>query len=171
MQRTKTYEYGCVMINVAFPLSGIQSYIQRNDVYNNNTNDYGLPTTPHITLLYGLHKDVPLSKVVTIIDKYTFGNINIGSATIFDNKDYDVLKFNIESENLSSCNKDLKKLPHTSTFSDYIPHLTIGYLKKGTGAKYTALFKNFKNSVSPSYVTYSTVENDTFKIPIKINLQ
>lgn len=157
------------MLNVACPLTGLHSYIDRRDVYNNNEGNYGLEETPHVTLLYGLHKGVDLVDVIKVVDKFTFTLLKVGNVSKFDNPEYDVLKFGVEGPHLADCNKALKKLPNKSTFPNYVPHLTIGYLKKGTADKYIAMFKRFKIDTYPSSITFSTPEGDSFKIPIKIN--
>jgi hypothetical protein len=167
MNTVKKYDYGCVMLNVPYHASGIHEYIYSSDVYNNDGT--GLETTPHITLLYGLHKGVSLVDVLNVLKNFQFGVLKIGNVSKFDNEHFDVLKFGVDGESLHECNKVLKKLPHTSKFPDYKPHLTVGYLKKGTADYYIKLLKNFKIETYPSYATYSTAEGDKYKVPIKIN--
>lgn len=164
----KKYEYGCVMLNVAYPTAGVHSYIQSSHVYNNDGT--GLETTPHITLLYGLHKEVMLVDVLRVMENFSFGNLTISDVSKFEQEDFDVLKFSVTGESLHECNKKLKKLPCTVKFPDYKPHLTIAYLKKGYADYYISILKKFKIETYPSSATYSHADGDKFKIPIKINL-
>jgi 2'-5' RNA ligase len=57
--------------------------------------------------------------------------------SLFENDEYDVLKFNVISNDLAKLNKLMKgNFEYTSNYPNYIPHLTIAYLKKGEGKKY-----------------------------------
>ena len=78
------------------------------------------------------------------ISNNTKNNIKVKSTKIthFSGEEYDVVKFDIESDLLHKINKELVKFPHTSDFPDYIPHMTISYVKKGTGKKYNRKLKN-----------------------------
>ena len=86
---------------------------------------------------------------------------------------YDVLKFDVYTEDnfLNKVNETLRQnLPYENDYSDYRPHLTIGYFKKGTAKKYIPLFKNIKYEVEPSYVTYSKPNGEKYKIKINKNI-
>ena len=48
----------------------------------------------------------------------------------------------------------MQKFPHTSSFNEYHPHMTIAYVKKGLGEKYIREFKN-KFSVTGDQMVYS----------------
>jgi 2'-5' RNA ligase len=93
----------------------------------------------HVTLLYGLHSDVTDSQVIDILKNWKSKDIkiSINGIDIFENKDCDVIKMNVESDSLNELNKQLSQLPHTTNIiPDYKPHLTIAYVKKGLGSKY-----------------------------------
>jgi hypothetical protein len=47
-----------------------------------------------------------------------------------------VLKLDVDCDVLHKVNKELSKLPHTTEYPNYKPHVTIAYLKPGLGKKY-----------------------------------
>ena len=161
-------EYGCVMLYFSFPqIKNIQSQINSLDIYDED--GFGLENKPHCTLLYGLHPEVTLEQVQSIIDDYTFSTYDIYNPSLFKKTLYDVLKFNVKGDNLKQINKELKKYPYTNEYKDYIPHLTIGYLESGEGDKYVELLKGEEYILTPTHVVYSTPNNEQHKI--KINLK
>ncbi len=61
----KTYEFGCVMVDVPVKnWNEITQFIDSDDVYTVSGNDtYGIQDRPHLTLLYGTHKEVESKQV------------------------------------------------------------------------------------------------------------
>jgi len=165
---TSTYDYGCVMLYFNVPeMNEIHSRIDKEHVYTESGDvTYGLEDEPHCTLLYGLHAGVSVSDVKWIIREYDFSKCEIHNASLFEN-DYDVLKFDVKGDSLHECNATLSKLPHTTNYPDYHPHMTIGYLQKGTGKTYVQKLKGFKKSIKPKYIVYSTPNGNKYKIQIK----
>lgn len=126
-------EYGCLMLRVTDEqLKDIVPNIPENELH-----EEGLDKQSHVTILYGLHEEVSWKEC-----KEQIGNIGgiddivVNDISIFDNDEYDVLKFSVSSPTLHKLNGIMKKLPHQETFPVYKPHITIGYLKKGEGKKY-----------------------------------
>lgn len=168
---TGSYEYGCVMLYFTFPeLFKIQDIIDLEDIYEEEDDDsYGLEDEPHCTLLYGLHDEVSLDQVESVLDKYTYYTVKADNASLFKKDIYEVLKFDIEGDSLQETNKDLKKFPYTSDYPDYHPHLTVGYLKPGRGEKYIKALKSKEYWIAPQYAVYSMSDNTKHKITIKID--
>lgn len=116
----------------------IISFINPEDIYRPEDPSKGLETDPHITVLYGLHdtvSDSDIQEVVNQIDSSRL-NLKINGVGVFENKDFDVVKFNVESEYLHQMNSMFRALPYSSDYPDYKPHITIAYVKQGTGKKY-----------------------------------
>jgi 2'-5' RNA ligase len=66
------------------------------------------------------------------------GEVKLTNVSIFDNDDYDVLKIEVESDALNKLNQAISdNLDCTDTHPTYNPHVTVAYLKKGRGKKYT----------------------------------
>lgn len=143
----KLYDFGCVMLYPKIDdWKNIISMINEEDVYKPEDKTYGIEKSPHITLLYGLHKDVSKEDVKDAIDKFKGKEISIkvDGVGIFENEEFDVVKLNIIG-NLDDINKELCKLPHTNDYPDYKPHMTISYVNKGTSKKY--IDKNFRFNI------------------------
>ena len=135
----KLYRYGCVMVYLDIPnWDSIVSHIKSEDLYKPDEKRYGLETNPHVTILYGLHQDVSDEDVINVFSTINIGDISldIDGIDCFENQDFDVIKMNVKSDTLNFLNKELSKLPHTTDYPDYKPHITIAYLLPGHGKKY-----------------------------------
>lgn len=172
------HDYGCVMLYVddfTKKMNEIHSLIDKDDIYNGQEGDdrsYGLEKDPHVTILYGLHDTVSLEDINEQLNDSSFSTLSIKDVSLFGN-DYDVLKFDIgDAKPLIFYNKKLSKLPNSNTFPNYIPHMTIGYLKKGKGQKYVDLIKEkYKEweGIVPSHIVYSEANGKQNKIKINID--
>lgn len=102
----------------------------------------GLEAAPHITIRYGLATDAP-GPVVAILGAYAPLSVTIGPVHVFEPEDepYDVVVLRLESEALRSMNAALREadIPQTDTQAGYVPHLTLGYVRKGRGVAYRGL--------------------------------
>lgn len=174
---TPKYEYGCVMLYFQFPkMTELHKIINPNDIYEADINGgYGLETEPHCTLLYGLHDGVSLENVTSILDNFKFGECKIYNPSLFENEDFDVLKFDVGYTTrggafLQKANIELAKLPNTQTYPDYHPHMTVAYLKPGMGKKYVDLISKSAEPefiVQPDYAVYSVPSGTKTKIEIR----
>jgi 2'-5' RNA ligase len=135
----KLYRYGCVMLYLNIPnWKSIISRIDESDLYDAENPTHGYETSPHVTILFGLHSNVNDEDVIKVFDglKSSDLDINIEGIDCFKNKDFDVVKMNVESNKLNELNKELSKLPHTTDYPDYKPHITLAYVLPGKGEKY-----------------------------------
>ena len=164
------YDFGCVMLYFTFPeINKIHDAIDPEDIYTEEGDrSYGLEDEPHTTLLFGSHSDVTTEDIKKVLDNYTYSPCKIYNVSLFENPKYDVLKFDVKGNNLHKTNEDLKQYPYTSDFPNYHPHLTIGYLKPGTGKKYTKMLKGLEYELIPNYAIYSKPNGEKDKIKIKI---
>lgn len=131
------FKYCCASIEIPNLTQEINKW-QNNNIDNSIVDEKeGLEKDPHVTILWGLHD--------TFIDELNdiakgFGRpieLSLGKMNRFNTDDrYDVLMVEINSNDLFELNKQLRKLPYTNTYSDYKPHLTIGYFKKGEVDKF-----------------------------------
>jgi hypothetical protein len=162
------YEFGAVLLYFDFPeINKIQDTIDPKDIYYvKGDRSYGLEDEPHTTLLYGLHDGISTIDIKKSIEDLYFGTCILDNASLFINPEYDVLKFDVEGYGLHDANHILKQFPHTSSFPVYHPHLTIGYLKKGTGEKYIKNLNQFSFKLKPKNLVYSKPngERDVLKI-------
>jgi 2'-5' RNA ligase/DNA polymerase III epsilon subunit-like protein len=159
IKESSGYEYGCVMVEV--PVSNwdeITSYINPEDVYTGGDDAHGIQENPHVTILYGLHEGVTEEQVKSVFEGFTESiNIEVDGIGVFENKDYDVVKFNVNPDGaLQDLHDKLSEFPNSNSFPDYKPHITIAYVNKGTGKKY----------VKPDYkYTVKNVDKITYSLP------
>jgi len=138
-RKSENLSYGCLMLYAKVPDWNDKIHIvNKEDIYEKN-DDYGYEKEPHITILYGLHhdeinKEELYEKIKELICPVT---VKIENIDIFENDEFDVVKFNVPAINqLKEYHKEFLKFPNTQTFSGYKPHMTIAYVKKGEGKKY-----------------------------------
>lgn len=165
-------KFACLMLNteskkLADYIAELHRKIDKRDV-----NEDGLETEPHITLLYGISLSENPEKMKQWIDKILSGGVSVkvGDLSLFENNEYDVLKLDVDKENLiafrDSC---MKEFSNTQTFPDYKPHITIAYLKKGKGKKYTSL-EGFEKEIMLDCAIYSYYDLEGKRSDFKVNL-
>ena len=160
IKESSGYEYGCVMVEV--PVSNwdeITSSIDPEDVYTGGDDTHGIQENPHVTILYGLHDGVTEDQVKSVFEGFNDTiNIEVNGVGIFENKDYDVVKFNVNPDGaLQELHDKLSEFPNSNDFPDYKPHITIAYVKKGTGKKYVK--PDYKYTVkNVDKITYSMAD-------------
>lgn len=133
-------EYAFLMIDYDTPdiISGIHNALSDEEIYADDTDDYGIEHETHVTLVPCLDNNVDINELKAMlepIDKYKLMLNNISMFT--NNENYDVLKCDANSFTLKDTNKRITdKFPTHSEYKDYHPHVTIAYLKKGIGDRY-----------------------------------
>ena len=96
--------------------------------------DDGVDDEPHITCQYGFHDDVTIEEITKFCNKIKHPiNIELGEISRFENDEHDVIKVDVNSEDLHKLSDAIRK--HfdgriTITFDEYHPHMTLGYVKK-----------------------------------------
>jgi len=167
-EKKATYDYGCAMLYFDFPeMTELHKKIEKADVFvDPKDSTFGLETEPHCTLLYGLHDDVAIDTIKKIVNGFNFGECSIKAPSLFENEKFDVLKYDVEGSGLHDCNAELSKLPHTTDYPDYHPHMTVAYLKTGMGKKYINILGATPITLKPSYIVYSQPDGTKTKINI-----
>jgi 2'-5' RNA ligase len=117
----------------------ILSEVDPKDLHDNDEGQFGLENEPHVTLLYGFHDVVTHGLIAKICEKVRPMGFSVEGLSYFDAEDYDVLKFDVESSYARKLNSLLSRLPHTTEFPDYSPHMTVAYLRKGRADSYLHL--------------------------------
>lgn len=99
----------------------------------------GRELAPHITVKYGLHTDDP-AEVAEIVRGLEPVVATLGKTSIFEGGEYDVVKVEVDSDELRRLNALLcERLECTDTHPEYLPHVTLAYVKPGEGQKYAGL--------------------------------
>jgi hypothetical protein len=113
----------------------IPRWVSKNIPQNNILR---LEHRPHVTVYYGADKrDIP--KIEEVMENYGRPiRAMLGEFDIFEHPEQDVLYIKIIGESFHKLHDKLAGLPNSRppTKPDYTPHLTVAYLKKGTGRKY-----------------------------------
>ena len=143
-QKEEEPTYGCVMLEPEKIKDWEENHlsgINEDDIYEDPKDDsFGLEEEPHITVLYGIHEDeIDPSVVVDMMEqKMKPITLQVSEIDIFENEDYDVVKYNIPVTKKLQEYRDMfmKAFENTQTFPNYKPHMTIAYVKKGAGKKY-----------------------------------
>jgi 2'-5' RNA ligase len=165
-ERTGDIEYAALMLEINIEnWDEILKKIKKEDLYEKE--GFGKEKIPHITILYGFHNNVKSKDVFDKIkdELKTAFTVKIKNISCFNTKEYDVLKINIESKFLEKLNKIVKSFPYTNSFSDYHPHMTIAYLKRGCGRKYEDVIdlgtnNTFHSTEEKFKIVYSTVNGN-----------
>jgi hypothetical protein len=162
-----TIDYNCLMVDVAYPeWRKILDKIDPKDVYDEP--GFGLEKNPHVTVLYGLHETVKFKTIKDFIIKHATKPVELEGLKIshFKSKEYDVVKIDVRSKDLSRLNNLVtKEFPYTSDFPEYHPHITIGYVKKGFGKKYDQELKAIKLTASKFSYSYPNKKaSDKFSV-------
>jgi uncharacterized membrane protein (UPF0127 family)/ATP-dependent DNA ligase/2'-5' RNA ligase len=109
--------------------------VLRNKIDPNDLNEDGKEGHPHITVMYGFTESDP-DVVIKAVKANGGGKVRLGKTSLFKNDERDVLKVSITGRALHNLHKALTGVDNEETFKIYIPHVTLAYLKAGTGEKY-----------------------------------
>ena len=162
----KKYPYGCAMLQFDFP----EMKLFHEKIDPKDLTDSGFETEPHVTLLYGLHDDeIDDKKVIDVCQSVKIGAMDLHNVSLFENEDFDVLKFDVRSNFLHKINEKLTEFPHTTDFPEYHAHSTIAYLKPGKGKEYVEKFSNRSFEVYPTRFVYS--KSDGKKIQAGVSMK
>jgi len=127
-------EYSAVMAplpeDIAQRVRQFASRISPEDLAEEGREDF-----VHTTVKYGLHTRNPLDALERFKEEGP-AEAKITRLSLFEGPQYDVLKFGVLSPQLSKWHRKLEDLPNEDKHPVYFPHITVAYLKKGTGQKY-----------------------------------
>lgn len=162
----KRKKFGCVMTYLKTDKKNwgkIQEAIEDEDLYlpKGEEDFYGREMKPHVTILFGLHSDIPDEDVEKEIDKIKTPELKLGKVSSFTNEKFDVLKYDIESKDLHELNKKFSEFPHTTDYPDYHPHCTIAYVNKGMAEKYIKKLNELDSiEITPEKIVYSKADGE-----------
>jgi 2'-5' RNA ligase len=129
---------------------------------------YGREDTPHITILYGILSQSP-DETREVLEEEDMLIATLGKVSLFENSDdYDVVKIEVNSEDLSRVNASLRdSVDFESDYPEYDPHVTIAYVKKGEGKNYSGS-NEFEGSVlNFDEVRFSSKDETITMIPLQ----
>ena len=137
LQEAEAYKRGVAMVELPeaqadFLIEWGQLNIPDNLLHQPPDDDsMGREKEMHVTAKYGFTTDV-LHQLHEIGESTPAFPVYIGSISLFEQADYDVVKLDVESPWLRKLNARLSQLPNDDSHPDYKPHVTLAYVKKGT---------------------------------------
>jgi 2'-5' RNA ligase len=134
--------YGCLMLQAK--VKDWEDYhtagIDEEDIHiKPHDKSFGLETEPHVSVVFGLHEDQVDEETMQSVMKQNLRPFTsrVDEVDVFEGDEYDVVKYNIPmSDELQKYRDLFMKFPNTQTHKDYLPHMTIAYVKPGMGKKY-----------------------------------
>lgn len=174
LQGADVHEFASTQVNLDQPdaqetLTAARTLIDEEDVHP----EEGLEDQPHITVLYGLEPEAR-DQVSELLSGEGPIEVTVGEVEIFSPEDenYDVVVQRVESEQLNKLHDKIRESVPTpgETFPEYKPHITLGYVKKGTGEKYAGQ----KTGLEGKTLTFNAVDfmgRDETSTPIPLQEQ
>jgi 2'-5' RNA ligase len=129
-------DLGCIM--AATQPIAVSNVIDPSDLYYDPEDDNSQPLTsenePHTTLLYGLLSSGPAMRkhVDAVLNGWSLPSVQIHSVEAWGQPDSDskvIVAKLVPTDNLLEGHARLQLLPHLDTFSNYVPHITLAYVK------------------------------------------
>lgn len=160
------YKYSCLMAPLPRPVSD-RIFTVGQTILDSELVDKGREGNPHVTVLYGLHTTnvADVQKVIGNFGKPI--KIRLEAIGFFECEDYDVVKFDVHSDELVELNDLLRRrLDYTNDYGVYIPHATIAYVRKGEGMKYSRV--DIDGTVATvNGLVFSTPDGERSLIPLE----
>lgn len=141
-------ELGCVMIDTESPMGyanpDVLDYLKEREYKSENLKYVqGLCEEFHATVRYGFLPGVKKADFDFIMKQAalfndSFWNLRLGVVEVWpsiNGEDYECVIVRVIDDELHRWHRIFGLLPNISTFSEYKPHITIGYFKPGTWAE------------------------------------
>jgi 2'-5' RNA ligase len=141
-------------------LSVLQAKIADDDLA-----EAGRETDPHVTVRYGLHTEDPDDVREILADAWP-ATIEMGRTSFFQTPIGDAVFVYAKSWEVEELNERLAKLPHTTTHAEFIPHITLAYVKPGMGGKYADDNAVAGKVFKVNDLTFSSKNGTETKIPL-----
>jgi len=130
---------------------------------------FGREDNIHITVLYGVHTG-DAGDVSGLFTKEKEFDCTLGKIDLFTrNSKFDVLVVSVECEDLDKLNRKMRKeIEATESYPVFVPHVTIGYLKKDHGKQYIGdeTFKGEKFKIDK--LIFSSKNGSRTSIPLGV---
>ncbi len=102
----RKYDYGCVMVGLDLDTEAwdkIQNMIDDEDIYygekgkEDENGGFARELDPHVTILFGVHADVPDEEVEKLIDGIKNPTLKLQKISSFTNELFDVLMLRVKT--------------------------------------------------------------------------
>ena len=167
----ETHDYSNTQVPIEGPAADtvreLSNAVKDEDLSGEGRQD---PEDLHVTVKYGLHTTDP-EAVRAIVEATPPVRVRLGETNTFpDRGDGEVLKLDVESDDLAALRDTIAKaLPATDDFADakYHPHITLAYVKPGTGAQYTGENPLTGQEIEIEALTFSGKDGVRTTIPLR----
>lgn len=168
------YEYSSVHVLAAPKLSSeiiawSTKQIPDEDIFVSQEDpNFGREDDIHVTILYGIHSEKSAKTKKLLLGERPV-RIKLGKTGTFTNPpDFDVVWIDIISPDLHRLNRKLEDhLDFTNKYSEYKPHMTLAYVKKGKGKKHGSLDHWEGTEFICDHVIFSSKNGTKEKISLK----
>ena len=130
----------------------------------------GREAKPHITVKYGLHSDEAIETVRQLLADEPPIRATLGTTSIFPSSETggdEVVKVDVVSEDLRRINtKIAAAVKITDTHPEYQPHVTIAYVKPGTGQQHAGQTKLKGRKLQFKQLVFATKGGEHIAIPL-----
>lgn len=158
---TPTHERGSTQFALNEEQSRLIKQAGASQIDPNDLAEGGLEDRPHVTILYGLELGEEESspelarKLRGVLADAGEVQATVGGIEIFEGEDSDVIVQRLQSQELQNLHERIRdSLPNEQTYPDYKPHITIGYVRKGTGEKY----RNLRTGLEGQVLVFDSLE-------------
>jgi 2'-5' RNA ligase len=166
------YDFSSVHIDLPSPLAEqIQDWgrakIPDKDIFVSQTDpSFGREDEMHATVLYGIHSEG--SEEVKKIAQDGNLNVKLGKIEVFTNPlKFDVVVISVDSPDLVKMNEKMRSdIEYTNKYSEYRPHVTVAYVKKGKGWKHRGNDKWEGKEFSCDYIVFSSKNGSKERISL-----
>lgn len=128
----------------------------------------GIETEPHITVQYGFDSSkVSADDIARVVDNFGDVHFTLGALNSFHNDDADILYIEVISEDLLDLNAFLNEDfgEHINyDFPDYVPHITLAYMKPNSSSPYKFRQEFVGISESVEIIEYSLPNEEKYEI-------
>ena len=148
----------------------------KSSVPANQLSEEGIERQPHVTVLYGILDDSCQSQVEHVLRNEGPLAVQLGPLGVFSGvgdhataESQDVLYASVDGNALRHIRCRLNDaIPNRQTHPEYIPHVTLAYLKPGEGAKYVGMMADgISEQVVPfRAITFSDTRGRHTPIPL-----
>lgn len=157
MEENKVFDTACIMLDYKYDkMADLREIPDKNDI-NTKNNEAIKDNNCHVSLLSGIKPGTKFEEFKDCLKPLNSYRIILTNISVFECENYDVLKIDVKCPELEKTNKCLKnKVEYEDKYPNYHPHMTIAYLNKGTGEKYTKEMLDKIEELVPYQFTFGT---------------
>jgi len=143
-------------------------HFEPEQLHFDETGGMGKEDDVHCTILYGLHMKELEPELVDYMSNVEPFYVTMGNISYFDCDDYDVMKIEVQGNELHNLHNGLKEtFENTQSFPEFNPHVTIAYIKKGYNRGLVDNYAFIGNKMLVDKLSFSSRDGDKTVVPFK----